>query len=40
MADPPPAVEPSVMPNVRNPAENRLLAVLPEIERERVYPPA
>jgi len=26
------------MPNVHNPAENRLLAVLPEIERNRVYP--
>jgi len=26
------------MPSVHSPAENRLLAVLPEIERERVYP--
>ncbi len=26
------------MPNVHNPAENRLLAVLPESERARVYP--
>jgi CRP-like cAMP-binding protein len=26
------------MPNAPNPAENRLLAVLPEVERKRVYP--
>jgi CRP-like cAMP-binding protein len=32
------AVERPVMSNVHNPAQNRLLAVLPAVERERVYP--
>jgi CRP-like cAMP-binding protein len=32
------AFEGLVMSNVHNPAENRLLAVLPDLERERVYP--
>ena len=38
MADAPLAVERVVMSNVHDPAQNRLLAVLPAVERERVYP--